>query len=224
MLGILLLCGLGSAAAAQSSVERLLDAARARVLEHTVFQADSLAVEFSRVDPAGLPEDCVFELGPAGTGARGALPVCVRMDDRIIRRFSLGWKLRSWHRVPVARRELERNEILAADMLCLSLRETTKIDSGDIVDCETLLGQRLKRRTAAGSAILEHQVLPVPDVFRNQQLTLWYRGDGIELRVPARVERSARVGEMVPVRLEDSGKRLQALLLSPGLAVLEMNP
>ena len=202
--------------------DTLLAEARRTVLSRTAFQADSLAVEFSAVSLAGLPEGCTFALGDTGSGARGVLGVTAEHAGRVLKRFSLGWRLHSFHRLPVAARELPREHVLARTDLNLQLVETTNLEPGDLVDCDTLEGQKLKRRVAAGTPILDHLVVPVPAVQRNQLLTLWYRGDGVEVRLPARAQQSACIGQAVSVCLEDSGRRLTALLIGPGLAVVEV--
>jgi flagella basal body P-ring formation protein FlgA len=211
----------GQAFAGPDLAGELSRAARRAVLEHTAWKADSLAVELAPLHLAGLPPDTVFELGETGGGNRGVIPVLARVDGRPVKRFSLGWRLRRFQRLPVTARELPRDAILTAEDLRIELCETTHLEPGDLVDSQTLIGQRLKRRTPEGGLVLDHDVKAVPLVQRNQLLTLWYRGDGVEVRLPARAQQGAGLGEFLPVRLEDSGRRLTARLIGPGLAVVE---
>lgn len=138
----------------------------------------------------------------------------------MVKRFSLGWTLRRFHRLPVAARELERGHVLEPADLELALCETTRTE-GERVETDLLAGARLKHRTARGAVIGARDVEPVPLVQRNQRLVLWYQADGIELRLPARAQQSAGLGQSVAVRLEDSGRRITARVAGPGLVTVE---
>ncbi len=232
-LALLSLLGIAEALVAATSAEtrsladELRIAVRARVLEGSALRADSLVVEFS---PFRLPNNAecaswTLDHDARPQDRRGVTRV--HFEDPEGGRgavLSLTWELRSWRRVAVARRVLQRGEVLSRDTWRWELRDVTRIHDGVEARGEDPLGRVCRRRVAEG-AVLRHSLLSLPaDIERHQRLTLRLEGQGLRVELPARSQEEARLGEELWVRIEDNGHRLRALLVEPRLAVVKEMP
>lgn len=154
-----------------------------------------------------LPEG-EFRILPPGARARGNLVVYVERfkDGMSVRRFPVRVSVRTFGRVLVLKRRVDRHHKITEEDVVVVRRETTFLPGDVVRSVEEVVGLRT-RQILRGGTVLRRSTLELPPVVR--------RGDRVFLRVVlpgiwAETEGEARAdgwrGSVIPVRNLGSGK------------------
>ena len=184
---------------------------------------DSFSLEIRAFSLNGLPDNARIELEPLRSRRRGVNMQRVRFygkDGSLLRNLTLSIKVRSWELLPVASLDLKRGDILSASNLSTKLLESTQLGEADCPLTESLYGQRMERHVEEGHPLTDGMCRPVPDVIRGDRLKISLQEGGLEIQLQGRAEKDACVGDPLDVRIDGSGKRLRARLISGNEALL----
>ncbi len=126
-----------------------------------------------------------------------------------------------WNAIMVyATRNIERGQILSGEDM--NLREAHyKRTYGDIFsDMTLLIGKRAKRRIASGDFISEGDVERIMMVERGARLTVISRSGGVEVKLPGLALESGSRGSTIRVRIGKYRKDIHAMVVSPGMVLV----
>ena len=185
---------------------------------------DSLACEWRLPPLKSLPAQAAVEAKPLQIKPRGTCTIELRIleQGQCLRRLTVPVRLRRWEKLPVARRDLERDRVLAAEDLELRWLETTQLAESDLPPLSEVLGRRLTRFLLEGRPIAARQLTWEPDIKRGEPLTLCVVSGGVTVSAAAEALEDGRVGQWLHVRLAENGKRFSARLTAKGQAVVEV--
>jgi flagella basal body P-ring formation protein FlgA len=220
---VLLLAALLPGLAAAGALEARVMAALADRLPGAL-PGDSVAVDWGRLPLEDLPADCELSVEDLSDRRRGTSVYRVRFQrgDRTLRTLTLPVRQRIYSRRPVAARDLERGLVLGAGDLRLEWVESTRQAAGDLPTLEQVLGKRLERYLGEGRPVHGRMIRELPVVQRGERLTLTVVSGGISIHAEARALADGYPGEELPVRLVETGRRLEATLQEDGRAVVEV--
>ncbi len=140
-----------------------------------------------------------------------------RRDGKRIGQRSVTLDVRVFRSVLVARERLPRHTTLAADMLRVERREVRALGDGFFVDAADVVGKRVKSAVRAGVPILARAVEEIPSVERGDKVVILVHMGGIKVSARGTALRDGAVGSEVPVKNDRSGKRLQGIVVEPGV-------
>ncbi len=140
---------------------------------------------------------------------RVSLTLAVReMDGSLVRRFTGTVQMNIWREVPCLTRPVNRNEVLAPDMITFARRNLATF-KGDVWD-----GRggpyRLARSLGAEQTLMLSDLERVPTVRKGSRVNLVYERGAIRLSVPAEALADAGPGESVTVRNLQSQREILA--------------
>lgn len=186
---------------------------------------DSVCVDWGSVPVDGLPADCGIRVEELAERRRGVSVYRVRLDadGETLRTLTLAVRRRIFSRRPVAARDLERGTVLAEADLRLEWVEATREAEHDLPPLEEILGLRLERYLGEGRSVRGRMVREVPAVARGERLSLTVVSGGVSITTGARALADGWPGQELPVRLENTGRRLEARLGEDGKAVVEVD-
>lgn len=185
---------------------------------------DSLDFAWELPPLLGLPAQAEVEARPLLLRPRGTSTVGLTICERglVLRRLTVPVRVRRWERLPVAKRDLARGRVLAAEDLEERWLETTRLADDDLPRLADVLGRRLTRFLLAGRAIANRQLDDEPDIRRGEPLTLTVVSGGVTVSAAAEALEDGRVGHVLRVRLGENGRRFSARLTERGRAVVEV--
>lgn len=224
---IALLSGMsGLAFGASASLEaQARHAVEQELLPRLTTGADSLALEWKLppLGPQGREDGLEIETMSSQVRERGTSVVRLRIhrDGVTRKKLTLPVRVRRWRQLPVAVRDLAHGRVLEPGDLSLRLVEVTDMRDTDLPGLDEALGQQLVRYLAAGRTVHGRMIRPLPDVRRGDALTVIVSSGGIRIEAPGRAMEEARKGERLLVRLDETGKRLRARLVSARRAMVE---
>lgn len=134
--------------------------------------------------------------------------------------------------VIVARRNLNRGEILQAADLTVEERNFDRLEELGLTDSAPLLSQRARRMIRQGSLINPRDLEPVPLVARNDLVAVTVRRGGLHIAATARAMHSGCYGERIQLRSESSkevyfgvitGPKAVEVNADPGIPALTLN-
>ena len=188
---------------------------------------DSVQLEVRAWSCPALSESCLLEVEPLTQRLRGGnvFRVSFLEQGRLLRSLSLSATVRTWEQVPVAARDLPRGHILGPDDLAVwNGRETTQLSQVDLPAPTEALGLQLNRYIAQGRLVHHRMLHKLPDLERGQRITVTVSTEGVRVSAAGKLEQDACLGELAPVRLLESGRRLQARIISLDQALVEVTP
>lgn len=186
--------------------------------------ADSLELVWDLPPLGGLPASAEVEAEALQLRPRGTGTVALRILDgpRVLKRLTLPVRVRRWEPCAVARHDLPRGAVLGAGDLELRWLETTRAEGGDLPTLDESLGRRLTRMLAAGRPVLARQLEPMVDIRRGDALRVTVRSGGVCITANGEALEDGCLGLPMKVRLLDTGRQLEARLVAPGEAEVEV--
>ncbi|MGQ9852632.1 MAG: flagellar basal body P-ring formation chaperone FlgA [Candidatus Oleimicrobiaceae bacterium] len=130
--------------------------------------------------------------------------------------------VRVFAEVVVARRRLNRHELLSVADLTLEWREITKLRGAAVRTLAEALGRRTKRMVAQGETLRYDELDRPPMVKQGEVVTLMVETKNLNLTMKATALQDGSCGDRIAVRVEgNSGRqRYFAEVKEPGLVVL----
>ncbi|MBC7187797.1 MAG: flagellar basal body P-ring formation protein FlgA [Calditrichaeota bacterium] len=174
-------------------------------LQTAVAAADSLRVRPTNGDTE-LRGKVVFSIEAERNGevvGRGHVVATVRVFTEVV----------------VARRRLDRNEMLSVADVGLERRELTRIGGNPVCSLAEVLGKRTRRIVPAGQVLRREDIELPPIVRRGETVTLLMTTKNLSVSLKVTALQDGVMGERITVRAED-GKRYPAEVKEPGLVLL----
>lgn len=130
--------------------------------------------------------------------------------------------VRVFAEVVVARRRLNRHELLSAADVALEWREITKLRGAAVRTLAEALGKRTKRMLAQGETLRYDELDRPPMVRQGEVVTLMVEMKNLTLSMKAMALQDGSSGDRIAVRVEGSSGRQRyfAEVKEPGLVVL----
>lgn len=150
------------------------------------------------------------------------VPVVVRIDGNVYRTVWTSWTVELWERQYVLRRAVSAGMTLRAEDF-----EVARVPVGPGVSNRTLqpatFGHAVARRDLAkGAVVTDGDVQRQVVIKRGDTISLEVHSGTIIVRALAIAQRDARVGDRIPVRLEQTGKELVAIVRGPETAEFQI--
>lgn len=124
-------------------------------------------------------------------------------------------RLETYGQVVVAARAIARNQILAAEDLTVAELELSGLRQEHLSDPAHVVGKKMRRAVAAGAPITASVLTTPPMIRRGQLVTVQASGSRVSIAMKNAVAlRDAGFGELIEVRVESSGRTLQAIVRS----------
>lgn len=208
-------------------VETLDAAAEAAIIKHIAEEADAeLTIERSATalsvladadDPAQLRCDILTHR------QWGQIPVRViaERDNIELARTMVIIDVQAYRRLPVARRDLRRGEVLSLSDVVLERRLLTGHERNEPPAIEELQNCVVRVPLARGEIVDWRSVRPIPAVRSGARVVMEYRGDGFVLSVAATAMNDGMVGDTIRVRPADGGTPVLARVEGKGRVVAE---
>ena len=162
-------------------------------------------------------------LGERRTGGQALVSVELWHEGERIGERSVTVQVRLYRPVLVAREPLARGTALVPAQFTVERREVAM--AGDTVtpSVETVAGMRLRRPVVAGDTVLATDLEPVPLVRRGDKVTATTGVGGISVSMSAIALEDGAMGATVSVKNDRSGRRLQAVVVGPGVVRVQLD-
>jgi flagella basal body P-ring formation protein FlgA len=188
-----------------------------------VFGPDYAALELSLATPLAelaLPSGQVEYRARAieRQSLRARLPVWVDVfvDGALYRSVVVTLAVVARQEVYVARRALAEGDTVTAQDVVLGVRDVAGLADAAIKP-EALAGApRLRGALAQGQVLTVRQVAPAGMVMRGDRVAVEVRNHGILLETVAVAQADGQLGQMVPVKLQQSSEAVSAKVIAPG--------
>ncbi|MFP4316531.1 MAG: flagellar basal body P-ring formation chaperone FlgA [Desulfovibrionales bacterium] len=136
----------------------------------------------------------------------------------VVRRISGNVFMDLWKTVACAGRPLNRMEPVGLDEVTF-VRKNLAYLRGEVWDGRS--GPvRVKRPVGEGQVMYADNVEPIPLIQKGEQVTLLFKGQSIQLKVPALALGDGGAGEVIAVKNVQSSKTIQAMVLDSRTVVV----
>jgi flagella basal body P-ring formation protein FlgA len=188
------------------------------------FAGSGIEVRNVRID---LPEN--FEVPPGSIEIRTnlakvanpfsifSLPIEVRVDDRVVRRFSANIELEAFDEIFVANRDLVVNTRLAADDVRVELRRIEKPPAVYLRELTDLRGRNLIKNLSNGSEITSDSLVASVVIKSGDLVKIVGRSGKIQISVNGEARSSGKIGDRIAVKNSESKAIIQATVVDAGL-------
>ncbi|MFQ5513747.1 MAG: flagellar basal body P-ring formation chaperone FlgA [Myxococcota bacterium] len=122
--------------------------------------------------------------------------------------------------VVVTTRRLRRGEILEPGAIRIEKRNLSSLPRGVLDDSDELLGQRLRRSLAEGSAVRATDLVVEPLLKRGDPVSVQAGRGALELRIEARALEAGGIGDVIRVENPVTRRRFTAKITGRGTARL----
>ncbi len=150
------------------------------------------------------------------------VPVRVMVDGQLYRTVWSNWRVTLFEEVNVLRSSVRAGEELSPELFERRRIAVTNANSDAPAALGQALGAKAARDMAVGHVLRQSDVKLETLVRRGDSLFLEIRRGSITARVAATADQDARAGERIRVTLVDSGKSLNAVVLSRDLALVDL--
>jgi flagella basal body P-ring formation protein FlgA len=150
------------------------------------------------------------------------VPVRVMVDGQLYRTVWSNWRVTVFEEVNVLRSALRAGESLAPELFERRRVALTAGNTDTPASLGQALGARAARDMAAGHVLRQSDVKLETLVKRGDTLFLEIRRGAITARVAATADQDARAGDRIRMTLLDSGKTINAVVLSRDLALVDL--
>lgn len=224
--GLIFLLLAGDAKAAPNSqvvpAERLVEVAKAALLrqvskpaqaELEPLSAPSVTVPTGRVTLVAVDPGRILPI----TSVR----VEILVDGRQARTVYVSFRVKLFAVVVVATRPLARGQVVEKDAVRLERREVTTVTGTYLTDVHDAIGKRVEQSIGGGS-LLTAEVLSAPlAVERGKPVHIVVVIGQIRITALGKALEDGRIGDLVPVQVVATGKRIQAVVVAPGVVNLQ---
>ena len=187
-------------------------------------RGDSLDLCWELPSLAGLPASLEAHAEALQLRERGTGTVALRLmdGDRVVRRYTLPVRVRRWERCAVASHDLPRGALLQVTDVEERWLETTRAEGGALPNAQQVLGRRLSRMLAAGRPVMARQMEAMADIRRGEALRVTVRSGAVCITANGEALEDGCLGLPLKVRLVETGRQLEARLVAPGEAEVEV--
>ncbi len=170
--------------------------------------------------PQGEVEVRAVPGGPLRRTTR--LRVEVRVDGKVVRTFAAAAHLSGTPRTPQPARPLARGRIVRPGDIRLAETPFERLSSQTSLRAREVVGKKLVQRAEPGRPFARTALRTPPDVERGAQLELVAEASGLRITRRVVALEPGRVGRPIRVRPLDGRGAVQAVLVSPNAARIEI--
>jgi flagella basal body P-ring formation protein FlgA len=190
---------------------------------------DSITVKITRsgpsntLDPEGLPPVSYRLIGEPTLAFGNQIISLERRDGNSqLRRIHSEFAFNLFARLAFAARRLKRGESLAAQDVIVRTAELKPSDLGGLIfRPDRIIGWETTRTISAETALRWRDLRTPAAVREGDGVELIVHAGAAQIRATATALQSGSPGERIWVRLEESGRRLQARVVEGGIVMLE---
>lgn len=139
---------------------------------------------------------------------------------RLVKRVPVSLEISIDRQVVVASQKIKRHQRITSEMVTQAVRRISSDWSGLAVSKQDVIGREAKRMIRAGAVISKDLFRPVPVIHRGDLIKLQVKSSGLTLTTLAYAKEEGNTGETVLVETKQSGKKLKAKILGPGLVAI----
>jgi flagella basal body P-ring formation protein FlgA len=143
-----------------------------------------------------------------------------RLSDHAIDTLLI--RVRAQIRVAMASIRCARGQELQAGQWYFADREWESVPLDAVDEEKQLLNMRLKKIVMKNEILTTHILEPMPDIVAKEVVRVRIQGTGVLLTTEGEAMREGIVGQMVPIKLMETGKILQAKLQTRHCAVVDI--
>jgi flagella basal body P-ring formation protein FlgA len=165
------------------------------------------------------PAELRAELSGEPRPGRMGVTVAVSVDGAAWRNVITTWDVQEWQVCPVLARDALPGETIQAAML---EHRRVPVERAEALHAGHLIGARLARPTAAGTALYPEDVVRELLVQVGGSLLLEVRRGAVTARVPAVAEENGALGDEVRVRPTNGSRTLRAKVVARDTARVDM--
>lgn len=152
--------------------------------------------------------------------------MCVWVDVSVNNKFYLSvpqwFAIRAFADVLVAKAEIQTRALLMADKFVVVRRDVTALAGAPVSPHVDLSHLRLKGSLLAGAPLLESGLEVQPAVMRNQEVTVSFKNESINLETRGVALADGTLGGNVKIRSISGGEAFAATVIAPGLVAVGM--
>lgn len=213
---------------AETLDNRAIATAAERCVRETFGAGVEVEAQCGPVPALGALQSADAELRPRVLGDRrmsGQALVSVELwrEGQRIGERSVNVQVRLYRPVLVAREPLARGAALLPAQFTVERREVAMAGDTAVPSVDTVTGMRLRRPVAAGDTVLATDLEPVPLVRRGDKVTAITGLGGITVSMSAIALEDGAAGATVSVKNDRSGRRLQAVVVGPGVVRVQLD-
>lgn len=130
-------------------------------------------------------------------------------------------KIATLQPVVVLKRPVSKGQMIAAEDLALSERDTARMHKRYFTDTQGLIGMRSKRALQAGKILTANMLAANQLIKRGGQVQILAQTGGLQVRMKGRALESAGRGQPIRVRNQASGREVTGTVIGPGLVKVQ---
>ena len=135
------------------------------------------------------------------------------VDGRAVKKYPVSLMVRTYCRVLVTRKNLNKNQALLPKDFTMEKRETTRLHQLPVTSLNSLAGQQASRFISRGSVLTYNHMEPIPAIHRGDVVTITLQSENFLITAQGRARKSGGVGEMIPVINLSSHKEISARII-----------
>lgn len=203
----------------------LADAAADFIESHYASQSETCDIKFRHLpelDDSHSTGAVLKVITSPAQRYRGNVVVVVGafVDGRVVKKYPLSLTVRTYCRVLVARKNLNKSQALLPGDFTMEKRETTRLRQSPITSLNNLAGQRASRFIWRGSVLTYNQMEPIPAVHRGDVVTITLQRENFLITAQGRARKSGGIGEMIPVINLSSHKEISVRIVDSETVVV----
>ncbi len=156
--------------------------------------------------------------------ARGALPITIEFwkDGQRVDRRAASAQVSVYRDVLVAARRLDRNTVVERDALLVERRDVRLLGDGAVASMAGVIGRRTRRMVAEGEILAQDDIEEIPLIERGDKILVMVRLGGITVSATAVALEDGMKGQVIGVKNDRSGKRLQGVVVASGVVCVDL--
>jgi len=150
------------------------------------------------------------------------LNIYVFAPDKIYRKFSVLANLRTFDRVVVAKRTINRHQVVTLDDIKLEMLETTRLKKPFFRNLVDVVGYRTRQIIPEGQIILPHMIESPPLIEQGDIVDIRIFHKNIQAKAVGKALKDGWKGDVIPVKNISSGKKVMGKVIDEQTVVVKM--
>ena len=136
-----------------------------------------------------------------------------KIDEEDLKKLIVRTKVSWVQDVYLAKKKIKRGEKITFNKLKIASKDTSGQKVGELIDMKSLVGKHARRDILPGE-LIKKNLLESPILIKEgKQVVLIYKTNNLELQTVAKVLKSGRLGQIIPVRNIASKKIIRARVM-----------
>lgn len=142
-------------------------------------------------------------------------------EDKILRKYPVSVKVRTFAPVLVARRNIDKFQPLNAAYFTLEEKETTRLKQPPVTTLNDIANMQAARLLKNGSILTIDKIEPIPAVHKGDIVTITIEGEYFLITAQGRARKSGGIGEVIPVVNLSSLKEISARIVDSQTVIID---